>query len=366
MIILNLSVAMSRSASLTISVLSGLLLACIFIIWQRETIRSPIPVPVSYADAVASAQVSVVDIMITPLQDSSQDWSDQLLQEFSERVEFSRETRPRIASGIIIDDRGHILTNYHVVSEPGQISVRFASGQMESAERVSSDPGMDLAVIRARATNAPPIRVDKTPVRVGDVVLALGNAFGVGQGATMGIVSAIGRQNVGLAKIEDLIQTDAAVNPGNSGGALINPQGELIGVTSGIFSTTGSYQGLSFAIPANAALLISRDLIDKGTIRRTYLGISARPLSPEETAFFGPITRGGLLITQLVADSPSEKAGIQPGDILVGIEVSGAAVRNANLQQALRQLPPDQALAFSLLRAGKLIRLTLRTDSRRE
>ncbi len=221
-------------------------------------------------------------------------------------------------SGVIVDERGYILTNNHVVGDAETIVVKLADGREVSAELVGSDPDTDVAVVRIEAeriTAAPMGNSDAA--RVGEFVLAVGNPFGLESTITSGIISARGRSGVNIVEIEDFIQTDAAINPGNSGGPLVNLQGEVIGINAAIYSKSGGYQGIGFAIPINIARTVMRGIITNKKVTSSYLGVQVMPLSADLAEKFGLESRRGALVTEVLANTPAAKAGLRPGDVIL-------------------------------------------------
>jgi serine protease Do len=238
-----------------------------------------------------------------------------------------------LGSGVIVHKDGFILTNNHVIKGADEIRVILSDKREFQGKVIGTDPKTDLAVIKINSNNLPVIGLgDSDKLRSGETVLAIGNPFGLNQTVTTGIVSATGRANVGIADYEDFIQTDAPINPGNSGGALVNIKGELIGINTAIFSTTGGYQGIGFAIPSNMAKTVMDSLIQNGKVTRGWLGVTIQTLTPELSKQFSLKDEKGVLVADVTEDSPAEKAGIQRGDILLsfgGKEVEdGRGLRN--------------------------------------
>ena len=271
--------------------------------------------PVSYADAVARASTAVVSIR-----------ANQHVNELTLREAFvisQPRERSRQGSGVIIED-GRILTNYHVVAEADEILVTLNDGHQVKGEILGTDPDTDLAVISIEHNKHTPLAIaNMQRVRVGDVVLAIGNPYGFGQSVTQGIISATGRDRVGLSTYENFIQTDAAINPGNSGGALINARGEIIGINSAIFSQSGSYQGISFAIPIDMALNVVKQIIDHGSVIRGWLGVEGVDLNPLWLERLGLKNIQGVLITDVFKNGPADAAGLAAGDIITRINQTG-------------------------------------------
>ncbi len=231
-----------------------------------------------------------------------------------------------LGSGVIVRDDGYILTNNHVVKGADEIKIITLDKTEYTGKVIGTDPKTDLAVIRIKGNGLSTVKMGNSDkLQVGEVVIAIGNPYGLNQTVTMGIVSAVGRSNVGIADYEDFIQTDAAINPGNSGGALVNIKGELIGINTAIFSTSGGYQGIGFAIPVNMARNVMESIIEKGKVIRGWLGVHIQDLTPELAKHFGIKKKRGVLVADVVDNSPAEKAGIRRGDLVIeydGREVS--------------------------------------------
>lgn len=271
-------------------------------------------------------------------------------------------------SGVIIDSRGYILTNNHVVEEASDIKVSFHDGREMSATVVGTDPKTDLAVIKVKLENGPlpsvPWGVYES-LRVGDVVLALGSPFGLRNTVSLGIISALGRGSVGITEYEDFIQTDAAINPGNSGGALVNMKGELIGINTAIFSRTGGSEGVGFAIAVSIAKDIATSLIETGKVVRGWMGVAIQELTPALAQSFQlPEGRqGGVLISEVHEDGPSAKAGLQRGDVI--LEYGGEAVKDVNhLRNIVARTKVGKKKEIKVLREAKETVLTLELGER--
>jgi serine protease DegS len=272
--------------------------------------------PVSYADAVAIAAPAVVSIQAYPKTTQT----PALLSPLLEQSKPKKQTKPNQGSGVMVDDLGHILTNYHVVSNADEIIVTLIDGRQVKALVVGADPDTDLAVITIEHKSHQGIRfADMAHLKVGDVVLAIGNPFGIGQTVTQGIISATGRDRVGLNTYENFIQTDAAINPGNSGGALINAHGEIVGINAAIFTKSGSYQGISFAIPIDMALKVVKQIIKHGGVIRGWLGVEGVDLNEQMLKRVGLPDVQGVLITDVFKNGPADNAGLKSGDIITHI-----------------------------------------------
>ena len=274
-----------------------------------------------------------------------------------------RELRERsLGSGVIFSRDGYILTNNHVVEKAADVRI-FRANQRECKARViGTDPKMDIAVLKVDETNLPVLSIgDSSKVRIGEFVLAVGDPFGVGQTVTMGIVSATGRGGFGIEDIEDFIQTDAAVNPGNSGGALVNVRGELIGINTAIMSESGGNQGIGFAIPVNMARTVVEQIMKTGRVVRGWLGIVVQPVTPAVSKAFGlPGEPHGALISDLTPNGPAARGGVRRGDII--LEVNSQAIHESrDLQLKLNTMSPGSQVTMRLFQNGseKDVRTTL-------
>jgi Do/DeqQ family serine protease len=282
---------------------------------------SPGSGPASYASAVTLAAPAVVNIFTTQkVRMTNPFMADPFLRRFfgegmpEERMESS------LGSGVIVSPEGYILTNNHVVAQADEVIVALQDGRETKAKLIGADPGTDLALLRIDIKDLPILSLRETPTQVGDVVLAIGNPFGVGQTVTQGIISATGRQGLGINTYEDFIQTDAAINPGNSGGALVDVSGNLVGINSAIYSQSGGNMGIGFAIPVTLARTVMNSLIKEGRVVRGWMGIEVRTLDPELAARIDSATQKGVAIAGIVRSGPAHQAGIKPGDILTRIE----------------------------------------------
>ncbi len=263
------------------------------------------------------------------------------------------QKRSGLGSGVIVDKNGFILTNNHVIKGADEIKVTLSDKREFKGKVIGTDQKTDLAVIKIDAGNLPVVRLgDSDSLKSGETVFAIGNPFGLTQTVTAGIVSATGRANVGIADYEDFIQTDAAINPGNSGGALVNVKGELIGINTAIFSTTGGYQGIGFAIPSNMAKNVMDSLIKQGKVVRGWLGVSIQPLTDDLMKQFNLRDSSGVLVGDVVDDSPAEKGGIKRGDVI--IEFNGKPVTDVRqLRNMVADSVPGRSVKVHLIRDGK-------------
>ncbi|MFN3398446.1 MAG: trypsin-like peptidase domain-containing protein, partial [Sulfurimicrobium sp.] len=247
---------------------------------------------------------------------------------FGERPYAQPQRQSSLGSGVIVSREGYILTNHHVVEAADEIEVALADGRTASAKVIGTDPETDLAVVKIDLPNLSAITFGREKeVQVGDVVLAIGNPFGVGQTVTMGIISALGRSHLGINTYENFIQTDAAINPGNSGGALVDSNGNLIGINSAIFSRTGGSLGIGFAIPVGLAKQVMEQIIQNGGVIRGWIGVEVQDITPELAESFKLPSSSGTMIAGVLRGGPADKAGVRPGDILQA--VNGIPVKDS-------------------------------------
>lgn len=324
--------------------------------------------PASYSNAVNQAAPAVVNIYSSRIVERDQHplMSDPFFQQFFNGDDATTHQRmlSSLGSGVIISHDGYVLTNHHVINDADQIQVALRDGRETFAEVVGTDPESDLAVLRIDLDNLPVIEItDSKDVAVGDVALAIGNPFGVGQTVTMGIISATGRSHLGLNAYEDFIQTDAAINPGNSGGALVNADGALVGINTAIFSRSGGSQGIGFAIPANLARSILNELVTQGRVIRGWLGIEAQALSRELAASFGLQTPQGVIVAGVVSGGPAAEAGLQPGDVLLSIDNQAIMDARATMSD-IASIPPGTSLPLTIVRSGERMEVTLEVGER--
>jgi serine protease Do len=262
---------------------------------------------------------------------------------------------------VIVSKDGYIITNNHVVEQADDIVVLLSDKRELSARLIGTDPKTDLAVIKIEASNLPYLKWgDSTKLQVGEMVLAVGSPFGLSQTVTMGIVSAVGRANVGIVDYEDFIQTDAAINPGNSGGALVNLKGELVGINTAIFSRSGGYMGIGFAIPSRMAETIHKAIVEHGKVIRGWLGVSIQNMTPELAEQFHAPDKQGALVSAVVPDSPAQRAGLERGDIVREFADQQVTDRE-HLRNLVGETPPGRKISLTILREGqeRTIRLTL-------
>src|SRR6267143_2335778 len=325
------------------------------------------PAPASYYDAVQRATPSVVNIFTSkeirlprhPLL------NDPIFRRFfGDQLPDEAQRAASLGSGVIVSSSGYVLTNHHVVEAADEIEVALADGKKLLAKVVGSDPETDLAVLRLDAENLPAISFGSSDaLRVGDVVLAIGNPFGVGQTVTSGIVSALGRTGLGINTFENFIQTDAAINPGNSGGALVEATGNLIGINTAIFSRSGGSRGIGFAIPVSTAKMVLEQIVRSGSVTRGWIGVEAQAISPAAAESFKLGSTRGALIAGVLRGGPADKAGVKPGDVLV--EVQGKPVADpAGMLNLIAALAPGQPAKVRLKRQGKDVDATVTVGRR--
>ncbi len=330
---------------------------------------NPVPSrePGSYAQAAARALPSVVHIFTSKEVPAPRHplLNDPFFRHFFGDLESQPAQRSSgLGSGVVVSADGYILTNNHVIDAADAIEVSLNDGRKFGARIIGRDPETDLAVLRIDSQDALPA-ISFAPLGellIGDVVLAIGNPFGVGQTVTMGIVSALGRSELGINTFENFIQTDAAINPGNSGGALIDTGGNLVGINTAIYSRSGGSQGIGFAIPSESAREVMEQIIRNGRVARGWIGIQVQEITPELAANF-KLPDAGALIAGIARNSPAHKAGITPGDVLVSI--NGEAVNDArSVLKRVAALPPGQLAKVELMRSGKKLEAVLQIGQR--
>jgi serine protease Do len=281
-------------------------------------------------------------------------------EEFERRFQQPRERQEQgLGSGVIVSDDGYIVTNNHVVEQADDLMVLLGDKRKFTAKLIGTDPKTDLAVIKIEATGLSTLPWgNSATLEVGELVLAVGNPFGLNQTVTMGIISAVGRANVGIVDYENFIQTDAAINPGNSGGALVNLQGQLIGINTAIFSRTGGYMGIGFAIPSQMVKSVMQSLIGHGKVIRGWLGVSIQELSQDlATQFDAPDTQGAL-VGDVFGESPAGQAGLKRGDIIR--TYNGVTVKDpTHLRTLVAETTPNSAVPLAVLRNGKIVNLSV-------
>jgi len=328
----------------------------------READGSAAALHNSYRAASQRAMPAVVNIYTTKAgrQSPHPFDSDPLFRRFfGDNFGAQDERQFSLGSGVIISPDGYILTNNHVIESADEIEVALADGRKAKGKLVGTDPETDLAVVKVALNSLPSITLAKLDnTKVGDVVLAIGNPFGVGQTVTMGIVSALGRNHLGINTFENFIQTDAAINPGNSGGALVDTDGHLLGINTAIYSRSGGSLGIGFAIPVSTVKNVMEAIIKNGQVVRGWIGVEPQDITPELAESFGLQKTSGTIIAGVLRGGPADKAGIRPGDILlsVGDKPVSDTVSMLNL---VAQLTPGDKVALTVLRKSKKTELNV-------
>jgi serine protease DegQ len=322
----------------------------------------------SYREAARKAMPSVVNIFTSkevkthrpsPFPDSPE-----LRHFFGENAPSDTQRQLSLGSGVIVLSEGYVLTNDHVIDGAQEIQVALSDGRTIKAQVVGADPETDIAVLKVNLKGLPAITFGASEqVRVGDVALAIGNPFGVGETVTMGIVSALGRSRLGINTFENFIQTDAAINPGNSGGALVDVSGNLIGINTAIYSKTGGSQGIGFTIPVSIAKNVMEEIIKTGDVTRGWIGVEVQDITPELAESFRLNKPTGALIASVMKGSPAEKSGIKAGDILIG--VNGAPIGDSQeMLNRVAALKPKLSANFKVLRNRQTLVLGVLVDKR--
>jgi serine protease DegQ len=340
---------------------------------QNAPTAGPLPSaasPGSFHDAVRRATPSVVNIFTSKEIRSPRHplLNDPVFRRFfGDQLPDEAQRAASLGSGVIVSASGFIVTNHHVVEAADEIEVALADGKKLLAKVVGNDPETDLAVLRVNAENLPAITFGSSEaLRVGDVVLAIGNPFGVGQTVTSGIVSALGRTGLGINTFENFIQTDAAINPGNSGGALVDAGGNLVGINTAIFSRpapSGGAVGIGFAIPVSTAKMVLEQIVKSGSVTRGWIGVEVQEITPAMAESFRlPGTRGAL-IAGVLRGGPADKAGVKPGDVL--FEIEGAPVSDpTNMLNVVAALTPGRPAKMKLKRQEKEVVATVSVGRR--
>jgi serine protease DegQ len=337
---------------------------------QQAPTTGPLPTAVrigSYHDAVQRAAPSVVNIFTSKEIRSPRHplLNDPIFRRFfGEQLPDEAQRASSLGSGVIVSANGLVLTNHHVVEAADEIEVALADGKKLLAKVVGNDPETDLAVLRVNADNLPAITFGSSDaLKVGDVVLAIGNPFGVGQTVTAGIVSALGRTGLGINTFENFIQTDAAINPGNSGGALIDAGGNLVGINTAIFSRSGGSMGIGFAIPVSTAKMVVEQIVKSGGVTRGWIGVEVQEITPALADSFKLGGQRGALIAGVLRGGPADKAGIKPGDVLTEVEGKPVADPTAMLN-LIAALAPGSAAKMKLKRQGQDLDATINVGRR--
>ena len=336
------------------------------IVIKQASSEQPSTLVSTYSSAAKKAMPAVVNIFTSSKSapNPHQAFMDDPLfrRFFGDQEDDTEENDPSdssLGSGVIVSEQGLILTNHHVIATADAIEIALADGRKLAAKVVGSDPESDLALLKVDATNLPSITF-ATPdtLNVGDVVLAIGNPFGVGQTITQGIVSALGRNHLGINTYENFIQTDASINPGNSGGALIDTAGHLVGINSAIYSRNGGSMGIGFAIPISLAKQVMEQIAEEGTVTRGWVGVEAQSLTPALAESFGLPTPSGALIAGVLLNSPADHAGLKAGDVLLAIN-NKEVVNSATMLNLIAVLEPNKHATLKIVRAGKQMNISI-------
>jgi serine protease DegQ len=283
---------------------------------------------------------------------------------FGDQLDGDTQHSSSLGSGVIIGPEGYILTNHHVIEAADEIELALADGRKAPAKIVGTDPETDLAVLKVNLADLPAVTFGNPgKMAVGDMVLAIGNPFGVGQTVTMGIVSALGRSHLGISTFENFIQTDAAINPGNSGGALVDSGGNLVGINSAIYSRSGGSLGIGFAIPADLAKQVMEQIIRTGSVTRGWIGVEVQDISPELAESFRLPNTKGTLIAGVLRGGPADRAGIKPGDILLFVE-SSQVVDSTTMLNLIAALEPGRDATLKLLRNRNEVQIKINVGKR--
>ena len=312
----------------------------------------------AFSEIVRAVSPAIVNISTTKVvrREAQPFFEDPFFDFFSPFHEFGSPKKFKersLGSGVIVSADGYIVTNNHVVEKADEIKVTLIDKKTFKGRIVGADPKTDIAIIKIEAAGLPTLTWgDSDKLQVGEFVLAIGSPYGLSNTVTMGIISAVGRANVGIADYEDFIQTDAAINPGNSGGPLVNIKGELIGINTAIFSRTGGYQGIGFAVPSNMVRLVIDQLLQKGKVTRGWIGVTIQELTPELAQEFGLKKTKGALVSDIAKDSPAAKAGLLRGDVI--LEFNGKEIKDvSSLRNMVAQSKAGSEITLKILRAGK-------------
>ncbi len=319
----------------------------------------------SYAGAARRATPAVVSVTARkpPLR-SAQSNDPWFRFFFGDRAQQQQQQQVGLGSGVIVSPQGYLLTNNHVVEGADDIEVQLVDGRQATARLIGTDPETDLAVLKIDLDRLPALAFgDAEHLQVGDVVLAIGNPFNVGQTVTSGIVSALGRDQLGLNTFENFIQTDAAINPGNSGGALVDAHGNLVGINTAIYSRTGGSMGIGFAIPVTTARQVMEGLVRDGQVTRGWIGVEPRDLTPEIAQTLNLPIRSGVLITGVLQSGPAAAAGLRPGDVVVKVAERPVA-NTVQLLNAVAGLKPREPAVIGVQRGDKALELNVTVAQR--
>jgi serine protease DegQ len=334
---------------------------------KEPSVGVPVQQAASFSEAARKAMPAVVNIFTSqdvkrprhPLQD------DPVFRYFfGDPSDPGLQRREGLGSGVIVSESGYILTNHHVIEDVDQIEVALADSRKVSARVIGADPETDLAVLKIEVRDAPSITFARSDrLTVGDVVLAIGNPFGIGQTVTLGIVSGLGRSHLGIATFENFIQTDAAINPGNSGGALVDVQGNLVGINTAILSQTSGAAGIGYAIPVSIARQVMEQIIQKGSVTRGWVGVGVQDITKELAESFKLPGTSGVLISQVERGGPADRAGVKLGDVLVAVNETPVA-DSIGMLNLIAALAPGVHVRLRLLRGQGATEVTVTVGRR--
>ncbi len=335
---------------------------------ENAPVASAVPAAQSYSEAVKRAMPAVVNIYTAKEIKLQRPpiFNDPVFRRFfGERFgDEPSQKASSLGSGVIVSEKGYIVTNNHVVESADEIEVALADGRTVEAKIIGTDPETDLAVIQIQLDKLPVMTFgDADKAQIGDVVLAIGNPFGVGQTVTMGIVSALGRSELGINTFENFIQTDAAINPGNSGGALIDTSGNLLGINTAIYSRTGGSLGIGFAIPVATVRQVMEAIVRDGSVTRGWLGVEVQDITPELATSFRLSEARGALIAGVVRGGPADRAGLKPGDVLLalaGVEIT----TSSSMLNQIAAIKPGEDVEMRVMRRGKEMTMKVKMGKR--
>ncbi len=317
-----------------------------------------------YRAAARAAAPAVVSIVASKLSRQNAQSEDPWFRFFFGERGSPGQPQRGIGSGVIVSPEGYLITNNHVIEGADDIEVQLADGRLAQAKLVGTDPESDVAVLKIQLDKLPSVTFGNTEqLQVGDAVLAIGNPFGVGQTVTAGIVSALGRNQLGINTFENFIQTDAAINPGNSGGALVDAAGNLVGINTAIFSRSGGNLGIGFAIPADTARMVMESLVRDGSVVRGWIGVEPRDLTAEMAESLRLPVKSGVLITGVLQNGPAGNGGMKPGDVVVKIAEKNIS-NTAQLFNAVAALKPGQPASIAVQRGDRAVELKVQVAQR--
>lgn len=348
-------------------VVVGLAVACVVLIVRPSLLHPGTPKNVenalqnSFADSVARISPAVVNVFSRRLVSESHSVQGEASSSLASTLRQGVETG--LGSGVIVDSKGYVVTNNHVIACAERISVQLADGRIEAASVIGTDPATDIAVLKINMKNIPVAPMGtSSAVRTGDVVLAIGNPYGLSQTVTQGIVSATGRGQLGVNPLESYIQTDAAINLGNSGGALINAQGELIGINTAALSQSEGVTGISFAVPVNLVRGVMQQIVTYGHVRRGWMGVETRALTSQQAAILGMESPQGLIIAQVYENSPAAKSGLRRGDVIT--RINGERRNDNDALRIVAGSAPGENIALTVLRDNSMLDFNIKLVER--